>query len=130
MVDGFVRRYDTQTAEDGLPVGEGAFLACSFWLVDNLVLLGRLDDARVLFERLLALRNDLGLLSEECDAAAKRLVGNFPQAFSHIALINSAYNLARAAKPAEQRSGAKASANDEDRQDALAYLEDHLKRRN
>ena len=102
--DGFVRRYDTQTAEDGLPAGEGAFLACSFWLVDNLVLLGRLDDARGLFERLLALRNDLGLLSEEYDPAAKRLVGNFPQAFSHIALINSAYNLARAAKPAEQRS--------------------------
>ncbi|MGH6843197.1 MAG: glycoside hydrolase family 15 protein [Methylocella sp.] len=108
MVDGFVRRYDTQTAGDGLPVGEGAFLACSFWLVDNLVLLGRLDDARILFERLLALRNDLGLLSEEYDPSAKRLVGNFPQAFSHIALINSAYNLARAEKPAEQRSGAKA----------------------
>jgi GH15 family glucan-1,4-alpha-glucosidase len=99
MVDGFVRRYDTQMAEDGLPVGEGAFLACSFWLVDNLVLLGRLDDARVLFERLLALRNDLGLLSEEYDAGAKRLVGNFPQAFSHIALINSAYNLAPRQSP-------------------------------
>jgi GH15 family glucan-1,4-alpha-glucosidase len=115
MVDGFVRRYDTQVAEDGLPVGEGAFLACSFWLVDNLVLLGRLDDARALFERLLALRNDLGLLSEEYDCARKRLVGNFPQAFSHIALINSAYNLARAAKPAEQRSGAKAPEPGEDR---------------
>ena len=115
MVDGFVRRYDTQVAEDGLPVGEGAFLACSFWLVDNLVLLGRLDDARALFERLLALRNDLGLLSEEYDSARKCLVGNFPQAFSHIALINSAYNLARAAKPAEQRSGAKAPEPGEDR---------------
>jgi GH15 family glucan-1,4-alpha-glucosidase len=115
MVDGLVRRYDTQTAGDGLPAGEGAFLACSFWLVDNLVLLGRLDDARGLFERLLALRNDLGLLSEEYDPAAKRLVGNFPQAFSHIALINSAYNLARAAKPAEQRSGAKAPEAGEDR---------------
>jgi GH15 family glucan-1,4-alpha-glucosidase len=115
MVDGFVRRYDTKVAEDGLPVGEGAFLACSFWLVDNLVLLGRLDDARALFERLLALRNDLGLLSEQYDSAGKRLVGNFPQAFSHIALINSAYNLARAAKPAEQRSGAKAPEPGEDR---------------
>ena len=96
-------------------MGEGAFLACSFWLVDNLVLLGRLDDARALFERLLALRNDLGLLSEEYDSARKCLIGNFPQAFSHIALINSAYNLARAAKPAEQRSGAKAPEPGEDR---------------
>jgi GH15 family glucan-1,4-alpha-glucosidase len=115
MVDGLVCRYDTRTAEDGLPKGEGAFLACSFWLVDNLVLLGRLEDARSLFERLLALRNELGLLSEEYDTAAKCLVGNFPQAFSHIALINSAYNLARAAKPAEQRSGAKAPETGEDR---------------
>ncbi|MGH6838320.1 MAG: glycoside hydrolase family 15 protein [Methylocella sp.] len=106
MADGLVRRYDTQMGADGLPGGEGVFLACSFWLVDNFVLLGRLDDAHRLFERLLALRNDLGLLSEEYDPAAKRLVGNFPQAFSHIALINSAYNLARAEKPAEQRSGA------------------------
>ena len=115
MANGFVRRYDTQTAEDGLPAGEGAFLACSFWLVDNLVLLGRCDDARGLFERLLALRNDLGLLSEEYDIAAKRLVGNFPQAFSHIALINSAYNLAHAAKPAKQRSGTKSPEAGEDR---------------
>ena len=114
VVDGFVRRYDTQTAEDGLRAGEGAFLACSCWLVDNLVHLGRLDDARQLFERLLAVRNDLGLLSEEYDPTAKRLIGNFPQAFSHIALINSAYNLDRAAKPAEQRSGAKAPETDED----------------
>jgi GH15 family glucan-1,4-alpha-glucosidase len=108
IVDGLVQRYDTRTTKDGLPAGEGAFLACSFWLVDNLVLLGRLDDARRLFEQLLMLRNDLGLLAEEYDPQAQRLVGNYPQAFSHIALINSAYNLARAAKPAEQRSGAKA----------------------
>lgn len=114
-VEGLVRRYKTQTGADGLPAGEGVFLACSFWLVDNLVLLGRLDDARSLFERLLALRNDLGLLSEEYEPIAKRLVGNFPQAFSHIALINSAYNLARAAKPAEQRSGIKALEEGEDR---------------
>jgi GH15 family glucan-1,4-alpha-glucosidase len=105
MVDGFVRRYDPEATADGLQAREGAFLACSFWLVDNLVLLGRLDDAYALFERLLAIRNDLGLLSEEYDPKARRLVGNYPQAFSHIALINSACNLARATKPAEQRSG-------------------------
>jgi GH15 family glucan-1,4-alpha-glucosidase len=90
---------------DGLPPGEGAFLACSFWLADAYVLLGRRDDARKLFERLLSLRNDLGLLSEEYGPVAKRLLGNFPQAFSHIALINRAHNIARAAKPCAQRSG-------------------------
>jgi GH15 family glucan-1,4-alpha-glucosidase len=104
FVDGFLGRYDTQTTDDGLPPGEGAFLACSFWLVDALLLSGRADDARQLFERLLALRNDVGLLAEQYDTSAKRLVGNFPQAFSHIALINSAQNLGHAAKPAEQRS--------------------------
>jgi GH15 family glucan-1,4-alpha-glucosidase len=113
MVDGFVRRYDTRVVKDGLPAGEGAFLACSFWLVDNLVLLGRSEDARRLFARLLALRTDLGLLAEEYDPATGRMVGNFPQAFSHIALINSAYNLAHADKPCEQRSGAK-TPEDED----------------
>jgi len=102
-VDGFVRRYDTSAASDGLPAGEGAFLACSFWLADNLVLLGRLDDARHLFERLLSLRNDVGLLSEEYDPHAKRLLGNFPQAFSHISLVNTAYNLTRTKGPAKQR---------------------------
>jgi GH15 family glucan-1,4-alpha-glucosidase len=111
MADGFVRRYDTGAVEDGLPEGEGVFLACSFWLVDNLVLLGRPDEARRLFERLLALRSDLGLLAEEYDPGSRRQVGNFPQAFSHIALINSAYNLAHAERPCEQRSGAKASAD-------------------
>jgi GH15 family glucan-1,4-alpha-glucosidase len=105
MVDGFVRRYDPGTSSDGLPGSEGVFLACSFWLADNLVLLGRRDDARRLFQRLLALRNDVGLLSEEYDPRAKRLVGNFPQAFSHITLVNTAYNLSRLHKPAEQRSG-------------------------
>jgi GH15 family glucan-1,4-alpha-glucosidase len=104
LVDGFVKRYDTRSASDGLPAGEGAFLACSFWLVDAYVLLRRFDDARRLFERLLSLRNDVGLLSEEYDPAAKRLVGNFPQAFSHIALVNSAHNLTGARKPAQQRS--------------------------
>jgi GH15 family glucan-1,4-alpha-glucosidase len=103
--NGFVLRYDTAVTEDGLPPGEGAFLACSFWLADAYVLLGRDEDARRLFERLLSLRNDLGLLSEEYDPAAKRLLGNFPQAFSHIALVNTAHNLERAEKPCEQRSG-------------------------
>jgi GH15 family glucan-1,4-alpha-glucosidase len=104
LVDGFVLRYDTGSAVDGLPPGEGAFLACSFWLVDAYVLLGRLEDAQRMFERLLSLRTDLGLLAEEYDTRARRLVGNFPQAFSHIALVNSAHNLARATKPAEQRA--------------------------
>jgi len=104
MVDGFVYRYDTGRTEDGLPPGEGVFLACSFWLVDAYVMLGRLDDARRLFERLIAVRNDLGLLSEEYDPHAKRLLGNFPQAFSHVGLVNSAFNLSRASRPAEQRS--------------------------
>ena len=104
FVDGFVLRYNTHTSGDGLPPGEGAFLACTFWLVDALLLIGREDDARRLFDRLLGLRNDVGLLSEEYDTNAHRLVGNFPQAFSHIALVNSAHNLARATKPAEQRA--------------------------
>jgi GH15 family glucan-1,4-alpha-glucosidase len=104
FVDGFVLRYDTHSATDGLPAGEGAFLACSFWLVDALLLAGRKDDARRLFDRLLGLRNDVGLLAEQYDTNARRLVGNFPQAFSHIALVNSAHNLARATKPAQQRA--------------------------
>jgi GH15 family glucan-1,4-alpha-glucosidase len=77
-----------------LPPGEGAFLACSFWLADNYILQQRFDDARVLFERLLALQNDLGLLAEEYDPRARRMLGNFPQAFSHVGLINPAINLA------------------------------------
>ena len=104
FIDGFVLRYNTHTSADGLPPGEGAFLACSFWLADALLLSGRIDEARQLFVRLLGLRNDVGLLSEEYDTHARRLVGNFPQAFSHIALVNSAHNLARATKPAEQRA--------------------------
>jgi GH15 family glucan-1,4-alpha-glucosidase len=104
--DGFVLRYQTQGDTDGLPAGEGAFLACSFWLADNYVLLGRIDDARVLFERLVGLANDVGLLSEEYDPQARRQVGNFPQAFSHIALINTAYNLARVSGPATARAAA------------------------
>jgi len=104
LSDGLVLRYDTATAEDGLPPGEGVFLACSFWLVDAYLMLGRQDDAVSLFERLLSLRNDVGLLSEQYDPRARRLVGNFPQAFSHLALVNSASNLSHFRKPAEQRS--------------------------
>jgi GH15 family glucan-1,4-alpha-glucosidase len=94
--DGFVLRYRSEQALDGLPAAEGAFLPCSFWLVDALALDGRRDEAAELFERLLGVRNDLGLLAEEYDPAARRLLGNFPQAFSHIALVNSALNLANA----------------------------------
>jgi GH15 family glucan-1,4-alpha-glucosidase len=99
-----VLRYDSESAEDGLPGGEGAFLPCSFWLVDNWALMGRRDDARRLFERLVGLCNDVGLLSEEYDVAAGRLVGNFPQALSHVSLVNSAHNLWRPAGPARSRS--------------------------
>ncbi|HEY6451580.1 MAG TPA: glycoside hydrolase family 15 protein [Steroidobacteraceae bacterium] len=104
MADGFIRRYRTSAGGDGLPPGEGAFLACSFWFADNLVLLGRQADARALFERLLGLCNDVGLLAEEYDPLDKRLIGNFPQAFSHIAIVNTAHNLTRAAGPARQRA--------------------------
>jgi len=96
MEDGFVLRYATHETDDGLPPGEGAFLACTFWLVDNLALLGRLEDASELFERLLALRNDVGLLAEEYDPRLRRFVGNFPQALTHVGLVTSAYNLDRA----------------------------------
>ncbi len=101
--DGFVARYLTESDVDGLPGGEGAFLLCSFWLVDNLALQGRYDEAAAHFERLLALRNDVGLLAEEYDLHAGRMLGNFPQAFSHLGLINSARNLARPGGPAEDR---------------------------
>jgi GH15 family glucan-1,4-alpha-glucosidase len=94
MPVGLVMRYNTAKVKDGLPPGEGEFLACSFWMVSSLKAIGRADDARALFERLLTLRNDLGLLSEEYDVELKRLVGNFPQAFSHIALVNAAFDLA------------------------------------
>ena len=104
LVDGFLLRYNTVTSQDGLPEGEGAFLPCSFWLADAYMLIGRHADARRLFERLLELRNDVGLLSEEYEPRLGRLVGNFPQAFSHVALINTAHNLARATKPADQRA--------------------------
>ncbi|HEY1301056.1 MAG TPA: glycoside hydrolase family 15 protein [Stellaceae bacterium] len=103
--DGFVLRYDTGYGIDGLPPGEGVFLACSFWLADNMVLQGRVAEASALFQRLVGLANDVGLLAEEYDPHGKRQLGNFPQAFSHVALINTAYNLTRSAGPAEQRAG-------------------------
>ncbi len=88
--DGFVSRYSTTHTDDGLPGDEGQFLACSFWLVSALALNGRVDEARALFERLLGLTNDLGLLAEEYDVPAGRQVGNFPQAFSHLTLVGAA----------------------------------------
>jgi GH15 family glucan-1,4-alpha-glucosidase len=100
--DGFVRRYLTDGCVDGLPGHEGAFVPCTFWLADCLALMGKHDLARETFERLLAIRNDVGLLSEEYDPSAKRLLGNFPQAFSHVALINTALNLTRASTAAAQ----------------------------
>jgi GH15 family glucan-1,4-alpha-glucosidase len=108
LVDGFVLRYDTSETDDGLPEGEGAFLACSFWLADNYILLGRRADAVRMFERLLSLRNDVGLLAEEYDPRLRRQAGNFPQAFSHIALLSTAFNLGhidheQTPRPSEQR---------------------------
>jgi GH15 family glucan-1,4-alpha-glucosidase len=97
--DGFVQRYNTRKSRDGVGGGEGAFLACSFWMVTNLWLIGRKDEAKAMFERLLALRNDVGLLSEEYDPVGKRLVGNFPQALSHIALIHAAFAMSGAWHP-------------------------------
>jgi GH15 family glucan-1,4-alpha-glucosidase len=102
--DGLVCRYVTDPGLDGLPRGEGAFLACSFWLVDCLVLQGRLDDAEALYGHLLGMCNDVGLLSEEYDPIARRMLGNFPQAFSHVGIVNSALNLVRASGPARQRA--------------------------
>ena len=133
LVDGFVLRYRTEarhprdevadagrdaggaddgtTTVDGLPPGEGSFLLTTFWLVDNLVLIGRVDEAREVFERLLALRNDVGLLSEEYDPVAGRMLGNFPQAFSHVGLVNSAANLEHGIEgPAARRSRRRARA--------------------
>ena len=108
LKDGFVQRYTQHpgTDVDGLPPGEGAFLACTFWLADNYALMGRHDEARETFERLLALRNDVGLLAEEYDTAEGRLVGNFPQAFSHVPLIDTARTLtsAHAKGPTEARA--------------------------
>ena len=108
-VDGLVLRYRTHESLDGLPPGEGVFLACSFWLADVLCMLGRWQEARALFQRLVGLANDVGLLAEEYDPVARRFLGNFPQAFSHVALISTAMNLTQHEKPAEQRSEKKAA---------------------
>jgi GH15 family glucan-1,4-alpha-glucosidase len=100
-VDGLLLRYRSQDEQrvDGLPAGEGVFLACSFWLVEVLALQGRLDEAEALFDRLLGLRNDLGLLSEEYDPKAGMLLGNFPQAFTHLSLVEAALTLAEHRSP-------------------------------
>ena len=106
VVDGYVKRYDTHVTRDGLPPGEGTFLACTFWLADNMVLQGRRAEAEALFDRLLAIRNDVGLLAEEYDPVARRQLGNFPQAFSHLALVGTALNLTRVeSSPTAQRKG-------------------------
>jgi GH15 family glucan-1,4-alpha-glucosidase len=101
--DGFVERYPPTPETDGLPAGEGAFLLCSFWLADNLALQGRNPEARALFERLLSVRNDVGLLAEQYDPQSHRMLGNYPQAFSHLGLINTAVNLTQAVGPAADR---------------------------
>jgi GH15 family glucan-1,4-alpha-glucosidase len=103
--DGFVERYKTQEQNpvDGLAGREGVFLPCSFWLVDALLMLERDDEAQALFEKLIAVSSDLGLLAEEYDPSAKRLLGNFPQAFTHVGLVNSAYNLSKHTGPGHQR---------------------------
>ena len=100
----FVLRYETEDEHDGLPPGEGAFLACSFWLVDNYILQGRYAEARKLFDRLIARCNDVGLLAEEIDPVTGRMLGNFPQAYSHVGLINSALSLSRETGPVEERA--------------------------
>ena len=102
--DGLVIRYCTEDVTDALPPGEGVFLACSFWLVDVYILQERFEEAENLFRRLVGLCNEVGLLSEEYDPSSRRLIGNFPQAFSHMALVNSAYNLTRVRKPLLQRA--------------------------
>jgi GH15 family glucan-1,4-alpha-glucosidase len=105
LIDGeFLLRYESDNPSDGLPPDEGAFLACSFWLVDNYILQGRYAEARTLFDRLLARCNDVGLLAEEVDPASGRMLGNFPQAYSHVGVINSALNLSRQTGPTEERA--------------------------
>ena len=104
MREGLVLRYDTQADDEGLPPGEGVFRPRSFWLADNYVLLGRRRKARKLFKKLLTLPNDIGLLSEESDPVHKRLLGNFRQAFSHVALVNTILNVMQTRGPAHQRS--------------------------
>jgi GH15 family glucan-1,4-alpha-glucosidase len=106
-----IRRYDPSTGSDGIAGAEGVFLACSFWYADNLILLGRRDEAKEMFEHLLSLRNDVGLLAEEYDPASCRMLGNFPQAFSHVALVNTAHLLAGWRKPAQRREDPASKSN-------------------
>jgi GH15 family glucan-1,4-alpha-glucosidase len=105
----FVLRYELENPDDGLPEGEGAFLACSFWLVDNYILQGRHAEARKLFDSLLSRCNDVGLLAEEFDPLTRRMLGNFPQAYSHVGLINCALNLSRQTGPAQERAESEVS---------------------
>jgi GH15 family glucan-1,4-alpha-glucosidase len=112
MINGLMVRYRTEIVDDGLPAGEGVFLACTFWLVSVLKIMGRDADAKSLFDRLLSLRNDVGLLAEEYDPRTKRRLGNFPQALSHIALINAAFEFTRASGPGHQRSQSRPSKAD------------------
>jgi GH15 family glucan-1,4-alpha-glucosidase len=110
VVEGFVRRYVSRSDLDGLPAGEGTFLMCSFWMAQAKAVIGRQDEARSLFERLLAVRNDVGLLSEQYDPVARRMLGNMPQAFSHTALVNTAVTL-NDARAAERAGSTPAAAN-------------------
>jgi GH15 family glucan-1,4-alpha-glucosidase len=103
--DGFVNRYTLDSKVDGLPGGEAAFLPCTFWLADNYAFQGRFDEAREIFGRVLAIRNDLGLLSEGYDPVDRRLLGNFPQAFSHFGMVNTAYNIEAALNGATDAGG-------------------------
>ncbi|GEP09406.1 glycoside hydrolase family 15 protein [Methylobacterium gnaphalii] len=115
MRDGFVLRYETEGSRvDGLPGGEGAFLPCTFWYADNLIGLGRCDEARAIIERLIGICNDLGLVSEEYDVKRKRLVGNYPQAFTHVALVNTILNYSRATSPKATRGTAEAAGGDDE----------------
>src|SRR3546814_1105754 len=102
--DGLVLRYRPERAPDGLEGTEGTFLVCSFWLADALTMVGLVEEATELFERLLSLRNDLGLLAEQYDPRSRRQLGNFPQAFSHVGIVNTAHNLISAEGPAAQRA--------------------------
>jgi GH15 family glucan-1,4-alpha-glucosidase len=107
LIDGeFLLRYEADGSGDGLPPGEGAFMSCSFWLVDNYILQGRYAEARKLFDRLLSRCNDVGLLAEEFDPQTGRMLGNFPQAYSHVGVINCALNLSQQIGPAEERAEA------------------------
>lgn len=124
MRDGLVQRYRTSRVDDGLPAGEGAFLACSFWMVDCLVMIGRHRDARALFERLLSLRNDVGLLAEEYDTTHERQVGNFPQAFSHIALVHAAIRLDALADDDRADAADVQETDDEARYEHVGYRAD------